>query len=177
MKLKRIILGASLLAGLGNVLADAGGSFVIRDKPFVLNSAYAYTCPDPFDPSKQSTVIAFSGRQIDEQAIKSSDDPASALSAVLDSYFPDQEERPIKLELILARADAESPIQQISYTIPNESSGASVGAARYFLELKRNDGQRIEGTLRSKQASDKNSPFGGYFDVHFALDVHPPTGC
>jgi hypothetical protein len=45
------------------------------------------------------------------------------------------------------------------------------GAGKYKLELKRNDDKRIEGTLHSTKEADKTAEHGGYFDLHFALDV------
>lgn len=174
MKLHKLVLIASLFACCGGASADGGGSFIVQGKEFALKNAYAHTRPDPFDDSKQSTVIYFSGRAFDASQIEASNDRAAALSAALNSYLPSTEERPSQVEVVFARGDAAAPIQSIGFTIPDLSSGASVSGDRYTLDLKRNDDERIEGTLRSKIEADKNSKFGGaYFDLHFALDVHP----
>jgi hypothetical protein len=45
------------------------------------------------------------------------------------------------------------------------------GAGKYKLDLKRNDDKRVEGTLHSTKEADKTAEHGGYFDLHFALDV------
>ncbi len=176
MKPQRLVLTASLLAASFGALADGGGSFTIKGKAFALKSAYAYSHPDPYDNTKPSTVIAFSGRAFDETAIATADDPASALSEALNSYIPSEEDRPTQVTITFARNIAASPILDISYSIPDLSSGASAAATRYSIELKRNDDQRIEGTLRSRNEADKASEFDGYFDLHFALDVHPDAG-
>lgn len=177
MSLSRSFLFVPLLAAVTAANADGASSFTIRNQEFVLKSAYARSCPDPFDASKQSTEILFSGRAFDEKAIAASDDPAAALDAALDQYFPDKENRPTKVEIIIARAPADGPILSIDYSIPGESSSASVNSARYTIDLKRHDDSRIEGSVRSKDAADKNARFGGYFDLKFALDVHPGDGC
>jgi hypothetical protein len=177
MKLTKLALITMLLGTSASAFADGGGSITIEGKEFALKSAYAYSCPDPFDKSKQSTEIAFSGRVFDAKQIDTADNPSGALSALLNEYFPDKEDRPTQVTIILARGNTESPIQNISYSIPKLSSGASVGAAHYTLDLKRHDDKRIEGTLRSKNKSDKTSRFGGYFDLHFALDVRANIDC
>lgn len=177
MKLTKLALLTTLLGTGTSAFADGGGSMTIQGKEFALKSAYAYSCPDPFDKSKQSTEIAFSGRVLDTKQIESLDNASGALSAALNQYFPDKEARPTQVTIILARGNTEAPIQNISYSIPNLSSGASVGAAYYTLDLKRHDDKRIEGTLRSKNKSDKTSRFGGYFDLHFALDVRANIDC
>lgn len=176
MKLQKLVFIAALTAASFNACADAGGKFIVEGKEFALVSAYAYTHPHPFDDSKPSTVIAFSGRAFDEKAIATSDDPVSALSTALNSYVPG-EERPARVEIIFSRDDKESPIVDISYAIPALSSQASARAANYTIQFERNDDQRIEGSLRSNQESAKTAKYGGgYFDLHFALDVHPDAG-
>jgi hypothetical protein len=173
VKPRAIVLAATLFACSFGALADGGGSFTVKGKEFALKSACAYAHPDPYDQTRTSTVIAFSGRAFDENAIATADDPAGALSAALNSYVPSEDDRPTQVTITLARNDATSPILDISDSIPNRSSGASAGAARYTLDLMRNDHQRIEGTLRSTMEVDKTSEFGGWFDLYFALDVHP----
>ncbi|MFI5197405.1 MAG: hypothetical protein ACHQJD_02200 [Thermoanaerobaculia bacterium] len=143
----------------------------MKGKTFALKSAYAYSRPDPFDHSRQSTVIAFSERLIDAKQIDAAKDRFGALSHAMNDYVPDKEERPASVEIIIARDDPQFPIQQIGYELPGLSSSASVGAGKYKLDLKRNDGKRIEGTLRSTKEADKTAEHGGYFDLHFALDV------
>ena len=175
MKLYRTMLFASLFA-TGCALADGTGSFTVHGKEFSLKSAYAYTHSDPFDSTKQATVIAFCARAFDEKQIASADDPAAALSDALNAYVSSKEKRPAKVEIIVARGKASEPILDVSYSIPGESSQANSRAASYIIEFKRNDDKRIEGTLRSKLDADKNARFGGYFDLDFALDVHPDAG-
>jgi hypothetical protein len=160
MKLTKLALITTLLSHCASAFADGGGTMTVNGKEFALKSAYAYSCPDPFDQSKQSTEIAFSSRVLDAKQIDAADNPSRALSAALDQYFPGKEAKPTKIKIMLARGNTESPIQNISFSIPGLSSGASVGAAFYSLELKRHDDKRIEGTLRSKNQSDKTSEFG-----------------
>jgi len=177
MNLSRSFLFVPLLAAATAANADGASSFTIRDQEFALKSAYARSCPDPFDATRQSTVIVYSGRGFDAAEIASAADPAGALSAALDQFDSASEKRPTKVEIVIAMGASESPIQNISYTIPGESSGASVNAARYLIDLKRHDARRIEGSIRSKDAADKNARFGGYFDLKFELDIHPGYGC
>lgn len=171
MKCATLGLTAILLATCGIAFADGGGTFTVKGKTFVLKSAYAYSRPDPFDHSKQSTVIAFSERLIDAKKIDAATDRLDALSHAMNDFVPDKEVKPASVEVMIARDDKEFPIQQIGFELPGLSSSASVGADRYKLELKRNDGKRIEGTLHSTKEAAKTAEHGGYFDLHFALDV------
>jgi hypothetical protein len=171
MKCATLALTAILLATCGTAFADGGGTFIVKGKTYLLKSAYAYSRPDPFSPSKQSTVILFSEILIDTKKVDSATDRGSALSHIMSDHLPDKDERAGSVEIMIARDDAQFPLQQIGYTIPNEDSSASVGADRYKLVLKRNDAKRIEGTLVSTKEAAKTAEHGGYFDLHFALDV------
>lgn len=174
MKLQMLMLSASLFAVVANAKAEAGGSFTVEGKTFELLSAYAYTCPNPYDKTKPATVITFSVRKIDAKAIKSADNPASALRDAVNSYLPEQEARPSSVQVTFARLAPDSPIADISYSIPELSSQASSNIAGYVLDLKRNDDKRIEGTLLSKDPANKTKKYGGgFFDLQFALDVDP----
>lgn len=175
MKLTRLAPTSILLLASTGAWADGGGSFIVKGKAFELKSAYAQTCPDPFDSSRSSTMIAFSSRPFDDHQIATAEDPAGALSAALHA-FSSGEERPTKVQITLSREKPESPVQLISYTIPGLSSQAS--ARNLTVELKHNDGKRVEGTLRSNDEAAKTAKFGGgFFELHFALDVHPDSGC
>lgn len=175
MKLTTLAALSILLATSASAWAGGGGSFIVKGKAFALQSAYAQTCPDPFDSSKQSTVIDFSGKAFDDQQIATADDPASALARALNA-FASGEDRPAKVRVILARANPASPVQDISYSIPGLSSQAS--ARNLTVELKHNDGKRVEGSLRSSDEAAKTARFGGgFFELDFALDVHPDSGC
>jgi len=57
-------------------------------------------------------------------------------------------------------------------------SSFAIGTDNYTLDLKVNDGKRIEGTLRSTHDAEKTDDHGHWFDLHFALDVAsgPPFG-
>lgn len=175
MKCATVALTATLLATCGIAFADGGGTFTVKGKTTVLKSAYAYSRPDPLDHSKQSTVIAFSERLIDAKQIDAAQDRPDALSHAMNDYVPDKEMKPASVEIIIARDDPQSPIQQIGYEMPGLSSSASVVADKYKLTLKRNDAGRIEGTLHSTKEADKTAEHGGYFDLHFALDVASPS--
>lgn len=171
MRWVRLALTVAVLATCGTALADGGGTFTVKGKTIVLKSAYAYSRPDPFDHSKRSTVIAFSVRLIDAKQIDAAEDRPAALAHAMNDYDPDKEERPASVEIIIARNDPQSPIQEIDYEMPGLSSSASAGADHYKLDLKRNDDKRIEGTIHSTKEADKTAEHGGYFDLHFALDV------
>ena len=171
MKRATVVLTAILLATCGTAFADGGGTFTVQGKTFVLKSAYAYARPDPFDPSKQSTVILFSEKLIDAKKIDSATDRGSALDQVIFDHLPGKDERSGSVEITIARDDAERPIQQIGFTTPDKNSSASVGSDLYKLVLKHNDAKRIEGTLISTKEAAKTAEHGGYFDLHFALDV------
>jgi hypothetical protein len=175
MKYATLLLTATLLATSATAFADGGGKLTVKGKTTQLKSAYAYSGPDPFDPSKQSTVIAFSERLIDARQIDASKDLLGALSHAMNDYSPEKEERPASVEVVIARSDPDSPVQQIGFELPGLSSSASVGAGRYKLDLQRNDALRIEGTLRSTKEADKTAEHGGSFDLHFELDVASPT--
>jgi hypothetical protein len=171
MKCTALALTATLLATCGIAFADGGGTFTVKGKTTVLKSAYAYSRPDPLDHSKQSTVIAFSERVIDVQKIDAAEDRRDALSHAMNDYVSDREMKPASVEITIARDDKQFPIEQIGFELPGLSSSASVGADRYKLTLTRNDGKRIEGTLHSTKEAAKTAEHGGYFDLHFALDV------
>lgn len=175
MRFAKLALTAILLGTCAMACADGGGTFTVQGKTTALKDAYAYSRPDPFDHSKQSTVIAFSTRLIDKKQIDAAQDHAGALSDVMNAYFPGKEEMPSSVEITIARNDPESPIQQIGYSTPDRSSSASTGSDNYKLDLKRNDGKRIEGTLHSTKEAAKTAEHGGYFDLHFALDVADST--
>ncbi len=166
---------AILLAATTIALAGGGGTFTVKGKTRTLKSAYAYSRPDPFDNSKQSTAIVFSERVIDIAKINAAEDRVEALEHAINDYFPDQETKPSSVDIIIARDDPQAPIQQIGFDLPGLSSSASTGAGNYTLTLKRNDAKRIEGTLRSTKEAAKTAEHGGYFDLHFALDVASPT--
>ena len=176
VKHAKLVLAATLLGTCAMACADGGGTFTVQGKTIALKDAYAYSRPDPFDHSKQTTLIAFSTRLIDKKQIDAAQDHAGALSDAMNLYFPDKEERPSSVEIMIARNDPESPIQQISYSTPDRSSSASTGSGNYKLELKSNDGKRIEGTLHSTKEAAKTAEHGGYFDLHFALDVANDSG-
>jgi hypothetical protein len=80
VKYAKLALTAALLATCGIAFADGGGTFTVKGKTIALKSAYAYSRPDPFDHSKQSTVIAFSERLIDAKQIDAAKDRPNALS-------------------------------------------------------------------------------------------------
>jgi hypothetical protein len=174
MNSARAALAAILFTTSAIALADGGGTFTVKGKTVALKSAYAYSRPDPLDGSKQSTVIAFSERLIDAKKISAAKDIPDALSHAMNDYSG-AEEKPASVEVIISRNDPDSPVQQIGFDLPGLSSSASVGAGRYKLDLKRNDAKRIEGTLRTTREADKTSEHGGYFDLHFALDVASPV--
>ena len=161
-----------VLLAVGIAVADGGGTFTVKGKTTNLKSAYAYSCPDPFDQAKQSTVIVFSERVIDTAKIDAATDRKGALAHAVNEFDMGKEERPANVEIYIARNDPGFPVQQIGFELPGLSSSASVGADRYALHLKRNDAKRIEGTLLSTKEAAKTAEHGGFFDLHFALDVH-----
>ncbi|MEO6323463.1 MAG: hypothetical protein ABIT01_10405 [Thermoanaerobaculia bacterium] len=174
MKCASLVLAAILVVPSGLALADGGGSFTVKGTTYPLKSAYAYSAPDPFDHSKQSTVIVFSERVIDVKKVGAGSDPLDALDHAVQDRSGD-EKRPNRVEVMIARDDPKSPVQQIGYQTDQVTSSASVGSGRYQLVLKKNDAGRIEGTLRTTNAKDKTSEFGAYVDLHFALDLTLPA--
>ena len=166
---------AVLLVVSGIAVADGGGSFTVKGKTTVLKSAYAYSRPDPFDASKQTTVIVFSERVMDTAKINAATDRVTALSHATDDFVAGQEHRSAAVEIYIARDDPKFPVQQIGFDLPGLSSSASTGPDNYTLQLKRNDGKRIEGTLKSTKEAAKTADHGGFFDLQFALDVASTT--
>jgi hypothetical protein len=160
-----------LLAVSGIAVAAGGGTFTVMGTTTALMSAYAYSRPDPFDASKQTTVIVFSERELDTAKINAATDRVSALSHATDDLTAGQEHRSAAVEIFIARDDPRHPVQQIGFDLPGLSSSASTGPDNYTLQLKRNDGMRIEGTFKSTKESAKNAEHGGFFDLHFELDV------
>ena len=173
MKVSRLAIAAMLLAASATAVADGGGSLVVKGKTYTLKSAYAYSRPDTFEPQKQETVIGFSERVLDARKIDEAADRRAMLQDLMYSYVPQNEERPVGVELKLPRARPDNPITAIKFTVRNESGQASARADRYEFVITRNDDTRIEGTLRSKVESEKTADFGAWVDLHFALDVKP----
>jgi hypothetical protein len=167
MNAKRLPLAAVLLLGCATAWAGDVGSFTYKGKTFALKGGYAYAHPDPFDKSKPSTVVVLGARPVDAKKIDAADDRIGALRAAFDQFNAD-EDRPPKVEIVVSR-ELPPAAMMISFTTPDTSLSAS--GKKVKLELARNDGKRIEGTLRSLDQAAKTSEFGGYFDLHFALDV------
>ena len=120
-------------------------------------------------------MIAFSERLIDSKKIDAAEDRRDALSHAMNDYDSDKEVKPASVEIMIARDDKQFPVQQIGFDLPGLSSSASVGSDLYKLTLTRNDGKRIEGTLHSTKEAAKTAEHGGYFDLHFVLDVASST--
>lgn len=167
------VLAVMLLAGSGIAFADGGGTFTVKGKTMVLKSAYAYSRPDPTDATKQTTVIVFSERLLDAAKINAAADRVDALMHATDDRLSDKEEKPANVDLWIAQDDPKFPVQQIGFEVPGRSASASTGTDNYTLQLKRNDGKRIEGTFKSTKDAAKTAERGGYFDLNFALDVVP----
>jgi hypothetical protein len=168
MKPRNLVAAAMLVLSISPAWAEGGGSITYKGKTYPLAGAYAYSHPDPFDKSKTATEIDFSSKSIDAKAINAAGDRREALNKITDAYFPDKEERPTKVELQISRG-ATGEVQQLGFSVPGTSLSGS--GKKVKVELKRNDAQRIEGTLKSLNVADKNSEFGGYFELNFALDV------
>lgn len=141
----------------GLALADGSGTFYTDGEAIALKGAYAYRMPDPFDKGKQITRIVFADRPIDAQALKDATDRDDAIDDLLRGA--------VRVDLNI---EADGSVQNVNTHVGN-TSGSQSGSGWYTVSLKRNDGQRVEGTFRSNDEGDKQS--GRYYDLAFALDL------
>ena len=177
MKQLQWFLAAVLIGGSAAVQADGGGTIYSNGVATTISGAYAYAAPDLFDPSKQAVVLVLSSEPIDATAYDAAADRAKAFD---DNLFWNNERKPTSAKLTIG-TNKDAPIEQANLAVlSGESlhSSGSMGTAFYTLDLKTNDGKRIEGTLRSTHESEKTDKNGTYYDVHFALNVAngPPFG-
>lgn len=172
MKPQRILLSAMLLTVNATALADAGGTLYHNGTPIALTSGYAYVSTDHFDKSKQVLEIALSDVPIDAATIDAGKDRRDDLSRYLDRRKANS------VNLTLDPNDKDQPLKQVGIAMDAYHSSGVMGGSFYTLDIKRNDGKRIEGTFRSTHEQDKTSKNDEYYDLHFALDIAsgPPFG-
>jgi len=144
-----------------------------------MTSAYAFTEPDYFDKSKTAVVVFLRDRPIDPATYDAAPDRDRAFSRLIGNTLDD---RP-SLRLTIGsdqqgHAVVEGVDAAYSSAKGHVSTSSNLATGSYTLDLKVNDGKRIEGTLRSTHESEKTDDHGHWFDLHFALDVAsgPPFG-
>lgn len=170
MKRSQWVLAAILLVVFGAAWADGGGTIYRNGTATALTSAYAYAAPDLFDASKPAVVVVLSDQAIDAAAYDAAADRARAFDRYL---FWDSASKATSVMLTIS-AGKDARVEQVNLSVLSGEglhSSGSMGANFYTLELKSNDGKRIEGSLRSTHESEKTDKNGTYYDLHFALDV------
>lgn len=155
-------LGASalLLATAAAAHAEGGGTFRHEGKSYPLSSAFAYTTADHFDKNRKLVAVTLSDAAIDAATIDAAKDRDDALS----TYLRRHKANSVTLELDPSNKDA--PLQQFKLVMDSYQSAGGMTPGFYTIDLKRNDGKRIEGTFRTKDDHDRDG-----CNVHFALDI------
>ena len=154
-------LAVSLLLACGGALADGAGTLYHNGKVTALEHAYAWPGPDPFDKTRQITTVVFADRPIDAAALRDERDRGHALETMLRGAT--------RVDLNI---EADGSVQNVNLRL-GDTFGSQSGSGWYTLDLKRNDAQRIEGSFRSNNESDKQD--GSYYDLRFALDLPGPA--
>lgn len=171
MKILESVLMAALLATCGTACADGGGTLYHNGVAIPLASAYAYAQPDTFEPSKQIIHIVFSTAAIDAAAYDAVEDRDRAFDHTL-RWANDGKVTTVTLQI---GPDKDRPVEGINVVISadgkHDSTSASMGPGMYMLDLKQNDGKRIDGTFRTKDEKRRSSKDDDYFDLHFAVNV------
>ena len=170
---------AVLLAATPTAHAAGGGSFYKDKVAMPMVSAYAYAVPDYFDKSKTAVAIFMRDRPMDTAAYDAAPDRAKAFGDLIGNM----QGTGASLRFVIGtdksgHAVVEGVDTGYRGTGGYRSSSMAPGTDSYALDLKVNDGKRIEGTLRRTQDSEKTEDHGTWFDLHFALDVAsgPPSG-
>jgi hypothetical protein len=152
--------------------ADGGGALYHDGLKVTYTSAYAYAVPDLFDKSKQAVVIVMGDRPIDAATFDAAADRDKAFGDFMGNSLRDGSSVQITLG---PDKDGNVRVEQVNTRESTNgkfsSSSGSTMESSYKLDLKRNDGKRVEGTYLSTHESDKTEAHGKFFDLHFALDV------
>ena len=172
-------LGPILLILTTAAHADGGGSVYLDKVALSMTSAYAYAAEDYFDKSKTAVVVVMRDRPIDAAAYDAAPDRAKAFGNVVGNMLGTG----ASLRFVIGsdkngRAVVEGVDTGYRGQGAYRSGSFTMAPDNYTLDLKVNDGKRIEGTLRSTHESEKTEDHGHWFDLHFALDVAsgPPFG-
>ncbi len=177
MKRLHWVLCAIVIGICGPAWADGGGTVYREGAATKFLSAYAYAKPDLFDESKQAVVIYVLDGPIDAATFDAAPDREGALGHLL----WDTNGNTVQLT-IGPDKNGQAGVEQVNLVArvngTTTSTSASMGPDYYVLDLKANDGKRIEGSLRSTHESEKTAKNGSFFDLHFALNVAsgPPFG-
>ena len=164
------VLAAVLLGASGAAVADGGGTIYSNGVATTVSGAYAYAVPDLFDASKQAVVVVLSSEAIDAASYDAATDRSKAFD---DNLFWNNERKPTSAKITIG-SNKDAPIEQVNLAVLSGDSlhsSGSMGKAFYTLDLKTNDGKRIEAVLKSTHDSEKTDKNGTYYDVHFALNV------
>jgi hypothetical protein len=157
-----------LFAACSAAYADCGGTLYNNGLATQLTSAYAYAAPDAFDDSKQMVVVVLSTAALDVAAFDAAEDRAKAIRSTLKF---NTENKPTTVTLKIGPAK-DKPIRGLDVdVIAGEGQHFSRTWASYVLDLKQNDGKRIEGTFRTTDEKKPSGKYNDYYDLHFALDV------
>ncbi len=168
MKLLNSFSTIGLFAACSTAYADGGGTLYNNGVATRLTSAYAYAAPDAFDDSKQMVVVVLSTAAIDAATYDAAEDRAKAIRNTLEL---NNEDKPTTVTLKIGPAK-DKPIRAIDVDIlAGEGQHFSGTWASYVLDLKQNDGKRIEGTFRTTDERKPAGKYNDYYDLHFALRV------
>jgi|GEM_PF-2342822 len=172
MKLMQGFSMVVLLAAYSVSWADGGGFLYHDGAKVTFTSAYAYAVPDPFDKSKQAVVIVMGDMPIDAATFDAAPDRDRAFSDFMGNSLRDGN----SVQITLGQdKDGHVRVEQVNTRASTNgkfsSSSGSTLESSYKLDLKRNDGKRIEGSYLSTRESEKTEAHGQFFDLHFALDV------
>jgi len=172
MKLLHGLFVAIALASGAPTHADGGGSFYTNGVALPMSTAYAYAGRDLFDESKPAVVIVMRDQPIDAAGYDAAPDREKAFKDLLGNF----KTKGSTLKLVIGTdKDGHTRVEgaDMSYHGAHGFNLGSVAPSESFhtLDLKVNDGKRIEGTLRTTQESAKTDANGTYFDLHFALNV------
>jgi hypothetical protein len=172
MKLMQFVSMGVLSVACSIAWADGGGMLYHDGVSVKFTSAYAYAVPDPFDKSKQAVVIVMSDTPMDAATFDAAPDRDRAFSTYMGNSLRDGNSVQITLG---PDKDGQVRVEQVNTRTSTNgefsSSSGSTMASSYKLDLKRNDGKRLEGTYLSTRESEKTEEHGQFFDLHFALDV------
>jgi hypothetical protein len=159
MKSLKVLIVLLLMSAAASASADEFGTLYVDGKPLALKDAYAYTHPNTFDKTKQTTTIAFTDAAIDKAEANAATDRERVLHHQVGTKFT---------TLVELNLDADGGIDNVN-TLDGHGSSSVSGSGWYDLKIKRNDGKRVEGSFLSTDKEKRTK--GTFYDLRFALDI------
>lgn len=162
-----ILAALLLLAACAAKLSGGSGTLYAGGKQYPLVGGYAYRSEalptNSGSPLKASTVVVLSDKPMDAAALDQKQD--FEMTTAVRRQLDDKQATAV---VIYLKPDAS--LQRIE-TVGDDLHDVAFGDACCVLTISRNDAERIEGSLRSKNDAGKTE--GEYFDLHFALSLPP----